>query len=98
MGDLDEAEFACRKALDIFTTKPDPQNIDIADCQQLLAQIYDDRGNLAEAERWWIACLEMRRQLLPPRHADIEFAENALAKNKAAQSGRWSSPDEPAGP
>jgi len=94
LGDLEEAETTCRKALDIYTKKRGPQHKDLADCQQLMAQIYDDRGRFVEAEPLWSACLEMRRKLLPPEHPDIAFAENALVKNRAAQSDVSKTPDE----
>ena len=86
LGDLGEAETACRKALDIYLKKRGPQHEDVAHCQQLLAQICDEQGRLAEAEAWWGACLEVRRQLLPPGHPDIASTESALAKSRAAQS------------
>ena len=98
LGDLQEAETNCRKALDIYTKKRGPQHGDIADCRELLAQIYDDRGRFVEAEQWWSACLEMRRKLLPPEHPDVAFAEHALVKNRAAQSGVLRTPNEPEDP
>ncbi|MBI4718825.1 MAG: serine/threonine protein kinase [Planctomycetes bacterium] len=85
LGDLSEAETNCRKALEIYTAKRGPRHSDIADCQQLLAQIHDDQGRWVEAESWWIACLEMRRNLLPADDPEITFAEEALARNRAAQ-------------
>lgn len=85
-GDFEEAERVCITALNIFTKRRGPEHEDVADCQQLLAQIYEDQRRFSEAETLWKACLEMRRNLLPPGHPDVVFAENALIKNKAAQS------------
>ena len=94
LGDHEEAEATGRKALDIIIKKRGPQNLDIAECQQLLAQVYDAQGRFAEAETWWSACLEMRRTLLPPDDPEIAFTENALLKNRAAQAGVFRTPDE----
>lgn len=84
-GDFVESETKGRRALEIYLIRRGPVHTDVADCHELLAQIHDDQGRFVEAEAWWKSCLEMRRKLLPADHSEIALAEEALARNKAAQ-------------
>jgi hypothetical protein len=71
----------------IFEKHRGPKHGDIADCQQLMAQIYESRENEPEARRWWRTCLEMRRSLLPEGHPEILVAQDALAQPSRPDRG-----------
>lgn len=74
-GEYEEAERACREALESFTRLGDEENI--AACLQNLGILAQEQGKLEEAKQFHLACLEISKKL--SKEDDVAGALHELA-------------------
>ena len=81
-----QAEFAYRKALDLYEQQLGADHPDVAQSLNNLASLYDSQGKYGEAEPLYLQSLQIREQQLGESHLDVASSLNGLAGLYYSQS------------